>query len=560
MDYLAQLSRLVVRRITNSLRIKLAYKPHRGLKRWPDWLSHSSSSIRTNAVCELCLPVYLQSTQTIKVSEVSQLHFDARDTEAYFASHRWGSCLVAALLDSAVAATALEEALSWIRNPPSKKDAAWETYSSCERTVNLLVMLAVHQSLWRTQGSEVKVEVFNFLRDSATWIFEHLEYYGINNTNNHILNNARAMIIAGVAIGDKSLVESGLIVFSRMAKVLFQKGGFLRERSSHYQCIVTGWLMDALHFARSVSIGSPQARIALSELEDLSTRVTEATGLLIEAIEGLNTHIGDISPDNHPTVTTLRLRMLYSPLFKCVGTGSDEHKDDWLFVSSGKHQLLTCGMPAEYPFDYATHGHSDLGSFVWGYNHRPILVDAGRSSYVLNEITGKQCGSTGHNVLTVNGLSSLSESLLTNGNWRPRPYAGAEIIIKRKGSNGLVVSHNGFSRIPAALIQSRTIEIISNEIRVLDSLSGSDMVEIDMYWHFAPEASPHKTIPMILQSVNFQVCINEEGGDTVDMHWEEYPFSSKYGNVQIAYMLHTKRLVALPWSMTTILKVMECAE
>lgn len=492
--------------------------------------------------------------------EVPRLRFEAMDAEGHFAAHRWGNCFVVALAGEAAGRAALDEALFWIRNAPAKEDAAWETYSSCERVVNLAVMLSVHPEIWRNLDAGIKREVAGFFAESVVWITNHLEYYGIERTNNHILNNARALVVAGVVLGDELTVERGLLLFSRMAKVLFQPEGFLRERSSHYQNIVTIWLLDALHFANSMPINRAQARAAMSELEALSVKVTSATGSLVAALDGLDTNIGDISPDNHPTAAMLCLRTLYSQYFPRIEMGVDTRKDEWLFVSTGKHQLLTCGMPAAYPFEYSTHGHPDLGSFVWGYNRRAVLVDAGRSSYISDETTRMQCGPMGHNVMTVNGLSPLSESLLTNGYWRPRPYAKAAVDLEHRSAKGFVVKHDGFSRIPGVKVQTRTVQMTSEGIEILDTLEGSGTVVIDMYWHFAPGVSALHGSPNVATGTDFQILLGEECVETADVHWEEYPYATAYGDVQKAYMLHSKHSVSLPWSMRTTMKVKQCAE
>lgn len=557
--YVLELARLVAHRFANTLHIKLVGKSHRGLKRWPEWLITVASEVN-HKQDELAFPIYLLSSRPRFVSELPQLQFAVIDVEGYFAEHRWMNCFVAALESDDVAKAALDQSLSWIRTAPGKEDAAWETYSSCERVVNLAVMLAVHPYIWSDLDAERKRVVANFLAESASWISSHLEYYGIARTNNHILNNARALVVVGSVLGDVLLVERGLFIFSRMAKELFQPGGFLRERSSHYQYVVSNWLLDTLHFARTVPINCAQACFAISELEKLAVRVIAATSLLDAALEGLNTHIGDISPDNHPVATTLRLQTLYPKFFSETDLYADKRQDDWLFVSTGQHQLLTCGMPAEYPFNYTTHGHPDLGSFIWGYSRHPILVDAGRSSYVFDEATKLQCSPIGHNVITVNGLSPLSESLLTQGLWRPSPYAKAAINLEHNSAQGFVLTHDGFSRIPGIKVHTRAVKIVSAAIEIEDTLEGTGLVDIDMYWHFAPRVSLIQASPYIAAGNNFQILIDEDGVDAADVHWQAYPYAAAYGDVQQAFMLHSRRTVSLPWSVKTIMKVMQCAE
>ena len=549
--YALKLSRLVLRRISNTLYIKLISRGHRKLKRWPEWLDDDIHEVAYSHA-DLFFPDYSLASKYCLTTVAPKLHFGMADVEGYFSFHRWGDCFSAALADEAVAASALNDALSWICNPPIKQDAAWEAYSSSERVANLCVMLSVHANLWRNLDIDEKKKIKIFLIESSRWITNHLEYYGIDNTNNHILNNARALVIAGVVLGDALLVERGLVVFSKMAHVLFQPSGFLRERSSHYQCVVTNWLMDTVHFSRWIHLSNTSACTARNELEELSLRVIKATAILVTAMSRVGTtFIGDISPDNHPVVTVMRLRYLYSDWFQESEMEVDGYRDDWLFSAEHNSQLIMCGMPAQYPFEYATHGHSDLGSFVWGFNRYPILVDAGRASYVADEMTKFQCGQMGHNTLTINGLPALSDSLLKNGNWRPKPYCNATVNVDQKFPNGFTISHDGFSRIPNVKTHTRSVQILSDGLEVIDTLLGSGQVEVELYWHFAPGFNPHAHHLNLLSGAVYEVLIEEVASEVADIAWLTYPFSAAYGEVERAYMRCTKYSISLPWSVKT---------
>ncbi|MCX7180829.1 MAG: heparinase II/III family protein, partial [Proteobacteria bacterium] len=268
------------------------------------------------------------------------------------------------------------------------------------------------------------------------------------------------------------------------------------------------------------------------------------------------------SPDNHPAAAIFRLQRLYPGLFPAASVYTDGRRDEWLFVSAGKHQLLACGMPIEYPFDYTTHGHGDLGSFVWAYDHRPLLVDAGRASYITDKQAELQCGPCGHNSLMVQGLAPLADTLLSNGRWCPRPYAEAVVSLEHKSGSGFFLEHDSFARICGVGKHSRSVQINDGNIAVVDTLKGVGLVEIDMYWHFAPHLSALEETPYAASGSGFRVLIEESGTNsgTAGIEWDEYPYSAAYGEVQNAFVLHTKRKVSLPWSVTTTLKVVRCAE
>jgi hypothetical protein len=552
-----QLAGLVLRRIAQTLRMKIAGSHHRGLKLRPEWLGSGRAGVAGHN--RLSFPHYPAATLT--ATPVSQPSFAANDAEGYFFSQRWSNCFAAALEGEAAATAALTDVLRWLRNPPAKNDAAWETYSSCERVVNLAVMLSVQVDCRRSVENEHGAAIAGFFAESAHWIDSRLEYYGMARTNNHILNNARALVVAGGVVGDSAAVERGLLLFARMAQVLFQAEGFLRERSSHYQYVVTNWLLDTLHFARASAVESKAALAALTKLDALSQRVSTATALLVTACEGLNTQIGDISPDNHPDAAIARLRCLYPAVFAAADTNIEWRRDDWLYVASKKHRLLTCGLPRDYPYDYTTHGHPDLGGFIWAYDDHPILVDAGRADYRDNPTSRLQTAAGGHNVLTVEGLPPLADSLLANGRWCPRPYAQATVNFACKSAAGFAIKHNGFQRIPGLGMHSRSVQIEDGGIAVLDTLEGTGTVEIEMFWHFAPGMLPLENSAGIAVGRGMRIAVTADGNDSgaARMHWREYPYSAAYGEVQQAFMLHVRRMVKLPWTGGTTLQAALCA-
>ena len=556
--YGVQISALVMRRLANALRIRLAGSNHRGLKRRPAWLPPIKTRASSDACAKLVFPAF---TSAASPQQIEQPRFATADPEAYFFSQRWSNCYAAALGDENAAAAALDAVLGWIRSAPPKNDAAWETYSTCERVVNLAVMLSVHAGCRRRVEQECAGEISRFFDASAHWIDSRLEYYGMTRTNNHCLNNARALVVAGSILGDATRVAQGLLLFTRMARQLFQPGGFLRERSSHYQVVVTNWLFDTLHFARTVAPINDTAQAALIELETLAGRVATATAQSMHAFDGIDTQIGDISPDNHPTAASARLRRLYPSIFPTTAKADDWQLDDWICISGRGQRLLACGMPSQHPFEYTTHGHPDLGGFVWTYQGNAVLVDAGRMTYHHDATSSAQSAASGHNVLLVQTLPALAGSLLAGGRWCPTPYARATVRLTHKPCEGFAIEHDGFRRIAGVGPHRRSVSVEDDGISVVDQLDGSGRVDIELLWHFAPGLAPmNETDTRLLRGNGLQVVVMHNDTDEASStHWENYPYSACYGGLQQGSCLHVRRSVTLPWSGTTTLRVTPCA-
>lgn len=476
---------------------------------------------------------------------------DSTDPEAQLAQHRWGNCLLATLAGGELAAEALSDVQTWLANPPEKSDAAWETYSCCERVANLAVLMATRpacRSLIRNEMLSV------FFQSSAEWIDSRLEYYGMARTNNHLLNNARALVIAGRVLSNQAMLAEGLLIFARMSREIFGESGYLRERSSHYQFVVTNWLFDVLHFARATEADCGAGAEAFAELEILGQRVASATAKLIAVLGDLPTHLGDISPDAHPRWTVARLRLLY-PERLVLSEPDFVESDRWPMVQRGDCSLVASPLPDFYPFDYASHGHQDLASFIWVHQNRLLLVDAGRSSYAKADDAKFQCSPAAHNTLTINALAPLSESLLDAGLWLPATYAAAAIKA-RVDIDGFTIEHSGFARIPGVEAHQRDVRMLADGLTVRDEIGGNVAVDLEIYWHFPPGF-----VPVGDGSVQGDCLCLEVMSDVKEAtsSWQDYPFSKGYGEVLPAPMLMLKGRIDLPCTISTHFKVIPCA-
>ena len=171
----------------------------------------------------------------------------AGDPEDYMADQRWGFLTEALLAGSLDRPAAIERCMVWMESHADKSDLAWEPYSAGERLTNLLVFLAAMPTAERARL--ITPRLCEFLRESVAWIFRHVEYYGRTETNNHVLNNARALVVGGSVTGSEIAFSAGMQTFRRWLPELVAAGGFLRERSSHYQLVVLNWILDAWWFA-----------------------------------------------------------------------------------------------------------------------------------------------------------------------------------------------------------------------------------------------------------------------------------------------------------------------
>jgi hypothetical protein len=484
------------------------------------------------------------------------------DSEAYLELNRWRFLMESLLSRGQNAEEDLAQVIAWIDAHSEMSDDTWEVYSACERVCNLLVYLAAISGIIPLSISEKRLN--SFVIRSLEWICQHIEFYGESATNNHILNNARALVIGGVATRNEEYSQVGLRLFRHFLPRMVLKGGFLRERSTHYQLIVTNWVIDAWKFAE-IYYGAEHDEVKF--LNDFAKKMIYASSFLCNQNGELLALVGDISPDASPNFTSLRLSRLYPDCWpeSNVSDLTVSVEGDW-FKLSIDNQYVIGNFPAGiYPLTFPTHGHCDYTGFVWGYDGDEILGDTGRSRYTPDEVSLLQKGPLGHNILLIDEFSPLCESLLVNGSWWPKPYANAHLRLS-SSVNSVILSHNGFSRATNVGIHTRTINLSADGLQVIDYLEGSDSAVIQFRWNLGIGFYEFDNSLMCAKGLDYSVLISVKGLSEnifVDSRRAE-PFggwtSKEYGENLPSIAVDICGHINLPAVIETYFRVKKCVE
>jgi Heparinase II/III-like protein len=474
----------MVRVVRNRVAVRLR-GGHRGRKLEPDWFPPAEELFEGASLpLEVAgrLPAYPARAEAPRPRSLVQTVPLAGDPEDYMAEQRWGFLTEALLAGSPDRRAAMERCMAWVESHTDKGDVAWEPYSAGERLTNVLVFLAAVPTAQRARF--LTPRLCAFLRESIAWIFRHVEYYGRTETNNHVLNNARALVVGGSAMGSEIAFSAGMQTFRRWLPELVSAGGFLRERSSHYQLVVLNWILDAWWFARAErSADGEEARF----LEGYWQRMLPAAKLLCSPRSELLAVIGDVSPDIDPDGSMRRVALLYPQHWQAAGApaGRIGVVDDWFRLADGAAVVVGNFAQGRLPWNFPTHGHNDLTSFAWLHGETEILADPGRYRYTNDAVSLHQCAADAHNLPTVDGLAPLCESLKSGARLRPVPYAEAtsEMLATE---TGVVLAHTGFARATAVTRHTRTVELEANQLHVLDAFDGQGAAEVEFHWQFGP--------------------------------------------------------------------------
>lgn len=469
-------------------RLRLASRTaHQGSKKWPATLLRERELRISVLEGGLRLPRYkieappgaliakrMAESRQVEAAIAADRHGDA---EVYFAKHRWGWLLDAMLTDDRDDAALFGRVESWISGHHSREERCWETYSACERVVNSLTFLA---SLSGEKSSVLASPLYcGFIADSLVWIYRHLEYYGDRKTNNHLLNNARTLVVGGVALKNKAAIDAGMRLFRAFLPRIVSDEGVLRERSSHYQLIVLNWLLDAWKFLEcrkgKESEDVQFLKLYVKRMSAVAEMFTDDFGCLLATI-------GDVSPDFSPLQSSLRHTMLF-PAFVMSGISPSRVTGGWYRLDSDTGIVLGNYMGSTFPAEFPTHGHNDLVSFCWSEKGEPILTDPGRARYTPDAVSLLQKSAAGHSVTLVNGFAPFCETLFSNGQWWPLPYSRASIDTKLH-EGGIAISHNGFSRSTLVTFHHRAITLQQgSRLVVEDMFDGKGTVKVALLWH-----------------------------------------------------------------------------
>ena len=432
------------------------------------------------------------------------------DPEDGYAAHRFGWIVPVLVGGNAASRRAvLELALAWIGDCPMEAGApGWDSYSVAERIAYFAYLFSSLTEAERAAHERSVACVLVSLAAHASFLRTHLELRG-DATNNHLINDARALYIAGTVLGDEGLRTEARYLIKHAATRMFVSG-FLREGSSHYHLLLCRTFVELTAVARATG----DARFE-QELCERLLPMARAADLLVENVSA--PLIGDISPDFAPDFLRsvgLAGRYLVEGLTRLHPSGwaalfvprppdPDQHvprahRETSLmtFPEAGYHRLdharwvvLAHVNPLGYVAEWS-HGHADLGSFIADWDHHPLLVDGGRSTYRSTPLGLYGRSVRSHNAISidrhepclVHGLNGFP-ALFRGEYYRTQPTVA---LSRGDGCLTLRLDHRGFARLGDGIQIVRTITVDGQELKVWDEIRGVGRHRVETFFHFHP--------------------------------------------------------------------------
>lgn len=396
---------------------------------------------------------------------------------------------------------------SWILNCSNDKMSN-NPYEISERITNFIYFLIFHKKT----SIEVPQDIKNYLDEITFILANNIEFYNEDLSGNHIINNARSLIVFGYFFDSDQHFNLGKELLSYMLPKLIYDKLFLRESSSHYQYLFTSWIFEIYIISKEKN----DTKFKLS-LENCLSNLINGCLFFKTGKDNEYVLIGDISPDKNPkwleNITSIFLTLSKKQDVNKFDTGwasmisnifdlnkykfnfSEIKFDDLCFYKEAGYLklkkfkwLIFKHIEKNTNFNMASHAHHDFSSIIVYYDNNEVLIDTGRLDYS-DTIAGKY-GKTAkaHNVITIDDHpASLSKS----DRHIPKAFKKRESDITfRNEKNFFEISliHNGFKRINRKIEKHiRTIIIENKSISISDSIYGEGRIKLNSYFHF-PES------------------------------------------------------------------------
>jgi hypothetical protein len=330
---------------------------------------------------------------------------------------------------------------TWIEAHPPRDGDAWHPYPLSTRVGNWVAALTLlpelatgdtAQSMWR-QLLRLRVNVEDDI------------------LGNHVIRNARALVLGGAAFGAAELARQGIDLLRReLSEQVLRDGGHY-ERSPSYHLVVLRDLLE-IHAA------SPHAWLG-------------------EAIERMRSFAAALQrPDGAPalfndgTVDAPRLELPSPPpgvaVFEDSGFVVVRDGDLWL--------AFRCGPAA--PRFLPAHAHADALSVQVWWQGRPVIVDPGSSTYEPGPTRDRERGTAAHSTVAVDGRDQFR----LWGAFRSGPLARVTLLGAREGAVEATVA------LPGRVRHTRRVEWdgAAGLVETFDRLdgNGTHAVESRVVW------------------------------------------------------------------------------
>lgn len=373
---------------------------------------------------------------------------------------------------------------TWIESNPPRPGDAWHPYPLSTRVGNWLAALALEPEA--ATGAVV---------ESLWQQLLHLERNVEDDVlGNHVIRNARALLLGAAAFGSTRLLDAGSELLAReLPEQVLSDGGHY-ERSPVYHLIVLRDLMEV------------EAAVPGAVPADVIERMQRFAAGLARP-DGAPALFNDGTLDLAPQ---LELPPPQEGLSLFPETGYAVLRRDGIWV------VFDCGPPS--PPYLPAHAHADALSFQLWVGGQPVVVDPGMPTYEAGPERDWFRGTCAHSTVSIDGANQFE----LWGAFRSGRLPRVELL---DASEGLLEAAVDW---PGGLRHVRRVTLSPSELVVADRVEGGGRHVIESSLPLGPEGEgrvrPHAVLER--RTVSERLFVREPGSAVVARHEGRLPLES----------------------------------
>jgi len=352
----------------------------------------------------------------------------------------------------------------WISENPVATGAGWEPYPTSRRIVNWVK--------WLLLGHKPVPLMLESIAQQAEYVYRRLELHLLTN---HLLANVKALVFASVVLeceqSAKWFNKAQHLLAREIREQIHDDGGHC-ERSPMYHALILEDFMDLINISESYNKPVyPHLRAVTASMLGWLKQLSRADG----SPSYLNDSVAGIAPPL-PELENYGRRL-------GIG-GVAEPLDDSGFVvleNDRVRAVMDIGSPS--PSYQAGHAHAEALSIELEIAGRPIFVNRGISTYEANETRSSERSTMAHNTIGIDGQNSSE----TWGAFRVARRAKVSVVQRDLKAGVIRATHDGYRRLPHAVIHDRELQLLIDGVTVIDRVSGHGRHCALAYWHLHPD-------------------------------------------------------------------------
>jgi uncharacterized heparinase superfamily protein len=394
----------------------------------------------------------------------------------YFSYAVWCARAFVEKKDETALANLRRLVLSWIAEARPGSSDGWDAYPVSLRLVNWIYAYTLIAD--RCDDRRFLMTWSGSIRRQLDFLRRHLEYHLLAN---HILKNAKALVIGGLFCGDEKTIREGERLLWREMKEQFLSDGGHYERAPMYHALSLADLLECFAllktFGRLDQKQEDEFGARLRKMAAFLSALSYQDGRLALFNDSANTEEARPQPilDSYMTLMCEKERSF--PL-------NFPQSGYYLWISADRDEqiIVDAGPPS---VDYNTaHAHCDLLSYELRVGGRPLIVDTGVHGYANDPYRAYSRSTRAHNTVVFDGHEQ-SEIWGTF-----RIARRAEVIAAEANGDEVSWEFRGSYRLAQdrALIHERRIARGANgEWTIADSARGNQMKRAESFIHLHPD-------------------------------------------------------------------------